>query len=150
MTVQRSTIKHSGVLTELAKASKKYWNYPEKYLAIWDDDLTVSAAYIEANHVFHLESDSGEIVGFYSFFNEAEMMSLEHLFILPKFIGQKLGTMLMEDFLEKAEKSGCQKIILDAEPNAEAFYKKFGFQTVELKSSAIKDRTLPVMIKKIN
>ncbi len=150
MTVERSCPEHSKKLSNIAKASKNYWKYPEEFMRIWDDDLTVSAEFISENNVFHLENNDGEIIGFYSFFKEGENVRLEHLFILPKFIGQKFGDLLMKDFLKKMESFDAKKLILDADPNAAGFYEKFGFRTAELKKSVIKNRELPVMVKKIN
>ncbi len=45
------------------------------------------------------------------------------------------------------------KITLDAEPNAENFYRIFGFETIGQLESSIKDRYLPIMelqVKKNN
>ena len=51
----------------------------------------------------------------------------------------------MNDFLKKTKQLDIDKITLDAEPNAEFFYKTFGFETIGKLESSIKDRYLPIM-----
>lgn len=150
MKIERSLPRHSSTLTKLAKASKMYWNYPDHYLKIWDADLEITEEYLINSEVFHLIDENDEICGFYSYFFDEENVRLEHLFILPKFIGRKLGDLLIKDFLQKIEKSGYDSIILDADPNAVGFYERYGFMVTEWNDSAIENRKLPVMVKKID
>jgi predicted GNAT family N-acyltransferase len=41
--------------------------------------------------------------------------------------------------------TGAKKVILEAEPNAEGFYAKFGFVKIGEIETSIKNRYLPVM-----
>lgn len=49
----------------------------------------------------------------------------------------------MNHFLENCK--NCKSITLDAEPNVEAFYNKFGFKKISELETSIKDRFLPIM-----
>jgi len=127
----------------------KYWGFPEDVLKEWSHLLTITQDYIEKNNVYKLVHDD-QIIGCYSYFPTSEhTVKLDNIFILLKFIGQGLGRILMSDFLEKVEESGINKINLDAEPNAEEFYKLFGFKTIGRVESSIKERFLPIMELKI-
>ena len=86
------------------------------------------------------------IVGYYSYIIlEENIVQLDNLFILLNCIGTGLGTFLMNDFLGKIKTLKVKKVLLESEPNAEKFYKTFGFETIGQLESSIKDRYLPIM-----
>ena len=66
--------------------------------------------------------------------------------MLPEYIGKGFGNYLMLDFLNRIkENRDVKKILLDADPNAEKFYQKFGFTTIGQLETSIKNRFLPIM-----
>lgn len=150
MFIKKSSPNLHKVLSEIAKASKNFWNYPEEWMKFWEEDLMITEKYIKENEAYHFENEDKKVIGFYSFFKENENIKLEHLFILPEFIGKGIGKILMEDFFEKTRNFDFENIILEADPNAESFYKKFGFETIELKPTKIEGRFLPIMIRNKN
>jgi GNAT superfamily N-acetyltransferase len=138
-----------AALTALTKSSKAYWGYPEAVLKSWEALLTLSPEYITTNEVFKLLHED-RIIGYYAyFFTDEHTIILDNMFLLPEFIGQGFGKVLMNDFLQKAGQAGIHRITLDAEPHAEAFYKACGFKTIGQFESSIKDRYLPIMELKI-
>lgn len=148
MKVFKSKPENHSILSEIAKSSKNFWNYPVEWMQFWDEELTITENYIKTNEVFHLEND-GEIIGFYSYFPEDDKVRLDCMFVKPEWIGKGAGKILMNDFLKRSLATGYNDVILEADPNAEDFYKKWGFKTVSQKPSEIKGRTLPVMTKKL-
>ncbi len=48
--------------------------------------------------------------------------------------------MLMLNFLQRIENHGFEKVIFDADPNAEKFYSRFGFSVIGKLKSSSKDR----------
>ena len=117
-------------------------------MEIWKDDLTITENFITNNYVYHLENDVNEIVGFYAFVKFDNHIEFASLFVLPEYIGKGFGNLLMTDFLSKVNEMDFDFIKLTAEPFAEIFYKKYGFETIELQlSSKIENRYLPIMIK---
>jgi hypothetical protein len=42
-------------LTMIAFAAKRHWNYPEKWIELWAEELTIDGRYIEHNTVFVVE-----------------------------------------------------------------------------------------------
>lgn len=145
MKILKAETEDSELLTTITKRSKAYWGFSEEILKEWEHLLSISKDYIEKNMVYKLVENEN-IIGYYSYFSiDEKTIKLDNLFILPEFIGKGFGKTLMNDFLEKANRLGIKKITLDAEPNAENFYKTFGFETVGQLESSIKDRYLPIM-----
>lgn len=145
MNILKAETDDSELLTTITKRSKAYWGFSEEILKEWEHLLSISKDYIEKNMVYKLVENEN-IIGYYSYFSiDEKTIKLDNLFILPEFIGKGFGKTLMNDFLEKANRLGIKKITLDAEPNAENFYKNFGFETVRQLESSIKDRYLPIM-----
>ncbi|MCT3762661.1 GNAT family N-acetyltransferase [Elizabethkingia anophelis] len=147
MLIKKSEPKYHSELSEIAKKSKRFWGYSDEWMHLWDEDLTLTQEYIATNEVWHIENESEDIIGFYSFYRENEdFIRLDFLFIKPEYIGYGYGKLLINHFFSQA-KLLADKIVLDADPYAEEFYQKFGFKTVENKPTKIEGRFLPVMSK---
>lgn len=145
MNIEKAGTNDNEILTAITKKSKAYWGYSEEQLLEWNDNLTISKDYIETNFVFKL-IDNSEIVGYYSYIiKEEKNVLLDNLFILPEYIGKGLGKYLMEDFLNRMKNEKFEKITLDSEPNAEAFYLKIGFKKIGEFETSIKNRYMPIM-----
>lgn len=145
MDIERATSDDNLVLTEITKRSKAHWNYSKEQIEAWVPILTISKAYISENETYKLIVGN-MVLGYYSFIKESNsIVKLDNMFILPEYIGHGYGKILMKDFIERVRLIKIEKIILDAEPNAEMFYQKFGFVVIGKLESSIKDRFLPVM-----
>lgn len=150
MIIEKANKNDHQILTEITKKSKAYWGYSDEQIGIWSEFLMVTTEYIETKLVFKLVINN-EIVGYYSFFHECEnVIKLDNLFVLPEFIGKGFGKVLIQDFFNRLEGSTAKKVILNSEPNAEKFYLKFGFVTVNHTETSIKDRFMPIMELKLN
>ena len=145
MEIFKADIKDNEILTSITKKSKAYWGFSKDILKEWEQLLTVTKDYIEKNEVYKLVHHN-QTIGYYSYFpTDGNAIKLDNMFILPEFIGNGFGKILMNDFLKNARQLGIHKITLDAEPNVEKFYKIFGFETIGYLESSIKDRYLPIM-----
>lgn len=145
MIIEKATVNDNAILTEITKKSKAYWGYSKEQIEIWSEFLTVTKTYIENNSVYKLVFED-KIVGYYSFFyEETDLIKLDNVFVLPECIGKGFGKILMHHFLNSIKEEKATKITLNAEPNAELFYAKFGFVTVRLIETSIQNRFLPVM-----
>jgi GNAT superfamily N-acetyltransferase len=145
MAVVKANIHDSDTLTDITKKSKAYWGYTDSQIIAWNDQLTITAAYIKANEVYKLLIE-GMPAGYYSYFFQNDGVArLDNLFVLPQCIGKGCGTLLMDDFIFRVKSEGGKKIVLEADPNAEGFYFKFGFKTTSLVKTSTKGRYLPVM-----
>jgi len=137
------------VLTDITKKSKAYWGYSDEQMRKWSDLLTITEEYIQNNEVYKLIINQS-IVAYYSYFEiEKNSVRLDNLFVSPENIGKGYGKLLMNDFILKIKKSEAQRILLDADPNAQKFYESFGFVKIGEIETSIKDRFLPIMELKL-
>ena len=145
MDILKAEPNDNELLTTITKMSKAYWGFSDEILQEWEHLLTITKDYIEKNKVYKLLQND-QIIGYYSYFSTDEnTIKLDNIFILPEFIGKGFGKILMNDFLKNIKQLDINKVTLDAEPNAEKFYKTFGFETTWQLESSIKDRYLPIM-----
>lgn len=142
----------SGVLTNISFESKKYWNYPKAYFDVWRPELTITSDYINTNIVFVAEVDE-KVVGYFSIVEVKEdflagqvMVSkgfwLEHIFILPEFIGQGIGTDLIANAKDICAKTNIDHLYIFSDPNAKGFYDKIGAKYINESPSSIEGRTV--------
>ncbi len=150
MRIEKANSDDHKILTEITKKSKAFWGYSAEQMAQWEDVLTITKEYIQTNFAYKLINES-EVIGYYSYFNtETYIVKLDNLFVLPEYIGKGFGNYLMDDFLNRIKENRDIKIVtLDADPNAEKFYQKFGFTTIGQLETSIKNRFLPIMELKL-
>ena len=145
MIIQPASITNAQELTDLTKKSKAYWGYSATQIEFWNEELTITPHYIAETETFVLINGQ-DILGYYSFVEiSPEMVKLDNMFLLPSEIGKGFGRLLMVDFLERLKTRGYTHVKLDAEPGAQKFYEKFGFEVVDKLHSSIIGRFLPVM-----
>ncbi len=145
----RANADDSEILSEITKKSKAYWGYSEKQMEEWSGLLTISSEYILTNNVFKLVVEDS-VSAYYSYYLiENNSVRLDNLFVSPESIRKGYGSLLMNDFILKAQKIGRERVILDADPNAERFYKSLGFVKIGQIETSIKDRFLPIMEMKL-
>ncbi len=116
-------------------------------MELWRPGLEVSPAFVRDNEVYVAVS-GGEAVGFYALVGGGQRLDLEHLWVLPAWIGTGLGRRLFEHAMRRAHELGARTVTIEADPNAEGFYRKMGAKRAgenvyELEG---KERALPVMV----
>lgn len=160
ITIRPAKDNENGVLTNISVASKKYWNYPEEYFDVWRTELTITSDYINTNIVFVAEVDE-KVVGYFSivevkedFFTGQVMVGkgfwLEHIFILPEFIGQGIGTDLMSTAKNIYAKTNIDRLYIFSDPNAKGFYDKLGAKYINESPSSIEGRTVSLFELEVN
>ncbi|MEM8900594.1 MAG: GNAT family N-acetyltransferase [Bacteroidota bacterium] len=135
-------------LSALCKRSKAFWGYSPEQMKAWDEDLTISASFIQENIVMKA-LQNGQLIGFYSLVQKENEVWLDDLFIDPSVIGKGIGSILLEEAYEVVLKMEMNSLLLEADPHAEAFYLKKGFERVGEHASSIPGRVLPVMRKEV-
>ncbi|MFK7948009.1 MAG: GNAT family N-acetyltransferase [Saprospiraceae bacterium] len=149
MKIQQAKPKDAAAITALTLRSKDYWNYGSELIESWRKELTVTPEFIENNEVYNL-IDEDKIIGFYIYSAENQLtVKLNFLFVEPNFIGQGYGKILVNDFLNRIKTTSYKSVIVDADPNAEPFYNRLGFQVVDQLPSSIEGRFLPIMELKL-
>ena len=135
-------------LSALCKRSKAFWGYSPAQMKAWDEDLTITASFIQENVVMKALQAS-QIIGFYSLVRKEDEVWLDDLFIDPSVIGEGIGSKLLAHAYNATLELGVTTLLLEADPHAEAFYLKKGFERVGEHASSIPGRVLPVMRKEL-
>ena len=149
MEILEAKVEDHIVLTQITRLSKAYWNYSDAQMKEWEAVLTITKEYIAANKVYKLVKDDA-IIAFYCLKQRTNTETeLDYLFVLPEYIGKGYGKLLMDHLFSNIRNTKYESIIVEADPNAEEFYKKSGFVTEFKKESTVKGRYLPVMRTRI-
>lgn len=144
--IRRAFPEDAERLTRITVASKRHWNYPEKWIQLWLPQLTFSPSQITENE-FWLAVAENASVGYYSLKQDAHGLWLDNLWILPEYMGQGIGQQLFNHALGRSRASGAATLKIESDPNAQGFYEKMGAQKTgehryELEGQL---RILPVM-----
>lgn len=136
-------------LSNLALISKAHWGYSEEFMEQCRDELTIDPADCDSGLVNVCE-DNGTILGFYRLSGEAPQGVLEDLFVEPTYIGNGVGTELLQHAIKTARNLGMAALEIDSDPNAEGFYLGMGAKRIgTVTSSSIAGRFLPKLLLEI-
>jgi GNAT superfamily N-acetyltransferase len=145
--IRRAHPDDAEVLTAIAHAAKRHWNYPEDWIAQWKPDLTITPQFISQHEVFVAMVDQ-VIVGCCALVLTGSLAEIEHMWVRPEHMGSGIGRALFEHAKRRAEQSGAQVLELSADPHAEGFYARMGAERVGKIPGGMtgrEDRVLPRM-----
>jgi GNAT superfamily N-acetyltransferase len=147
ITVQQATPDQADVLTQIAHEAKRHWGYPETWIALWRDTLTITPGFIARNKAYVALID-GEVAGFYVLIDAEEKVTLDHMWLRPGYIGRGIGRVLFTHAVETAASLGASSIEIEADPNAEGFYLRMGARRIGENQYEIEGspRFLPLLI----
>jgi len=133
-------------LSQIARAAKAYWGYPERWLEIWKPQLTFSPEYFVENEGWVAVAD-GIPIGFYTLQEKDGTASLENLWVSPEHIGKGIGKSLFLHCVKLSRQRGYKILQLEADPNAVGFYEKMGMHRIGEQHSEVdgQPRSLPIM-----
>ena len=145
--IVRAKAEDASTLSTIAFAAKRHWRYPERWLEIWRDTLTVRPEFVVANETCVAVAD-GRIVGFYALCCEGERARLEHLWVLPDAMNQGVGRALFTHALERGKALGYRAMEIESDPNAEGFYQRLGARRIGMRIAELEGqrRELPVLV----
>jgi GNAT superfamily N-acetyltransferase len=151
MHISPATPEDAAMLTEIAFAAKRHWGYSERWMASWRDLLTIKPEFI-ASHETYTAIVDGQIVGFYAFGRKDSRLNLQHMWVLPDWMGQNVGRSLFYHALERTKALGFRELEIESDPNAEGFYKRLGARRAGVNTYTIdqQQRELPVLIYEID
>ncbi len=133
------------ILNTISVQSKRHWGYPESWIERWMDDLTLDEKKLSNQNIL-VAKNNDQPIGFCSIVENDKNYEILHLWILPAYIGKGNGKELLQKTIGSFAKKDLP-IIVEADPNAEAFYKSQGFSTYDKIESFPPGRFLPVMRK---
>jgi GNAT superfamily N-acetyltransferase len=134
-------------LSRIAFAAKGHWGYPEHWMERWREGLTITPDFVRGSEV-HVAIFEEEPAGFYALVGESPKIVLEHLWVLPERMGTGLGRALFEHALRRAADLGAEVMGIEADPNAEGFYRRMGARRVgeEVYELDGRRRVLPLLV----
>ncbi|MER5700259.1 GNAT family N-acetyltransferase [Streptomyces mirabilis] len=134
------------MLTDLALRSKAHWGYDAEFLKACREELTVAANEVTRRRAMVADRD-GHILGFTTLEGEPPTGVLGMMFVDPRAIGQGIGRLLFEHTIAAGRDLGFTQLTIDADPNAEPFYRAMGAVRVgNVPSGSIAGRVLPQMV----
>jgi GNAT superfamily N-acetyltransferase len=128
--IRRALSGEANVLTQIAHAAKRHWQYPEEWIALWRESLTITDTYLEEHQVFVGEVRE-TIAGFYALVQAANQWELDHFWINPDFMGRGIGRALFNDAIKRLKAASPGSILeIESDPNAESFYLHMGAKRI--------------------
>lgn len=120
----------AATLTEIAHAAKRHWGYPEEWIVLWHDSLTVTADDISELEIYVATLDD-RIIGFYALAESEDCWDLDHFWIRPQFIGLGFGRILFQHAVQLLQTLAPGAVLeIESDPNAESFYLHMGAKRV--------------------
>lgn len=135
--IQPASPEQAPELSKIALQAKGHWGYSQAQLERWRGAfLTIMPEYIQANQVWMALIDN-QIVGFAAVKQQGAEVMLDHLWVLPAYIGQGIGRRL---FYHVA--ATVLSFVFTSDPHADAFYYKLGARKIGDYYSVLQERML--------
>ena len=134
-------------LSGLAFAAKASWGYPAEWLERWRHDLTLTPEYLDAHRAWVAERKDA-ILGVCVLALHGHHALIEHLWIAPDQQRQGVGRALVTVALEIAAQCDAQRVEVESDPFAEAFYAGLGARRIGAQPAPMPgapERSLPVL-----
>ncbi|MEM9555731.1 MAG: GNAT family N-acetyltransferase [Acidobacteriota bacterium] len=127
--IRRARPDEADRLTEIAFASKRHWSYPEAWLEAWRESLTLTPDFVGSNVVDVAVDGEDVAIACSALVDEkgaSSAIQLEHFWVEPAAIGRGVGRMLFQHVVETARGLDGESLLIESDPNAEAFYERMG------------------------
>jgi len=123
--IRRARPGEAADLTALALRSKAHWPYDQTFMDVFRRTLKITEQQIRAHHVLvHETVGVVDAVGVLALYDGE--WELDHLWVDPPAIGRGVGKRLLAAFLAEARRRGAGRVVLNADPHAEPFYRRMG------------------------
>ncbi|MFH7599662.1 GNAT family N-acetyltransferase [Streptomyces racemochromogenes] len=117
-------------LSALVMRSKAHWGYGAEFLDACAPQLRIAEEELTARRITVAENARGELLGCASLEGggrgSAGPARLGLLFVEPSAIGRGVGRLLYLDAVRRAAGLGFRRMLIDADPHAEGFYRAMG------------------------
>jgi len=143
--IKKAELSDIDILNKISVESKMYWNYPQEWIDNWMSDLTLTEEHFKEQYIYKLERED-LIIGFCSIVENEKEYEITDLWLIPKYIGKGYGKLLLNETIKRVVKKD-KEVIVESDPNSEAFYSSQGFKTFDRKESYPKGHFLSLMKK---
>ncbi len=138
---------HSGdlsALSQLCLRSKAHWGYDAEFMKACEEELTLQDDALQLPMIVAEVSD--QIAGVAQLSREGEDADLALLYVDPDYMGQGVGQRLFDWSVETAQSMQAERLLIEADPNAQAFYEHMGAKLIgDAPSGSISGRRLPLL-----
>jgi hypothetical protein len=140
-----ATDEECPALSDLMLRSKSHWDYDADFIEACRQDLTITPDWLQLNSGFVAER-AGMAIGFFGISMDGSTAHVEHFFVAIEAIGSGAGKLMWAEYLHQAALRDADRIEIEAEPYAEAFYHRMGAVTIgQCPSTVFPGRMLPLM-----
>ncbi|MCP2327764.1 GNAT superfamily N-acetyltransferase [Hamadaea flava] len=144
ISVRRGRPGEAAELSELVLRSKAYWGYDQAFLDLCRPALTLREDQVEAHRTLVAELD-GRVAGMVTVTGEPPEGEVDLLFVDPWAIGHGVGRVLLDRATAAAAEEGFGSLLIEADPQAEAFYLRMGAVRIGERISSATGRALPLL-----
>lgn len=135
-------------LSAFCLRSKGHWGYDDTFLEACREELSIREA--DLGDLLRVATVDGKLAGVVQLDFEEHDASLEKLFVDPPFIGKGVGAVLLSWALEMARARGATRLVVEADPGAADFYRRFGAMDAgSVASGSIEGRFIPRLVLKL-
>src|SRR6266852_39861 len=127
--IRRARPDEADTLTEIAHSAKRHWGYPEGWIELWRNDLTITPDFVAQNEMY-VAVVNGDVVGCCSIVYDEFQAELEHMWIKPEHMGGGIGRALFAHVRTRAADLQLPALEISADPNAEGFYRRIGAERI--------------------
>lgn len=146
-TIRPPAIQELPALSALCFRSKAVWGYDSDFMEACRRELSIEPCDLRYTSVAVAEQDGGlagvaqiKVIG-----READLLKL---FVEPAVLRGGIGRALFTWAADLATSQGADRLLIEADPDATAFYRRMGARDVGLASSgSISGRMLPRLVK---
>ena len=146
--IRRAWPADARTLTRIAHAAKRHWKYPEAWIHLWRDALTVTPPFAERYPVYCAVAGA-RVLGFYALSGGGATRELEHFWVLPAHIGRGVGARMFDHAVARLRIEGARDLRIASDLYAEGFYLRMGARRVGERLSTPRGRTLPLMVLEV-
>lgn len=144
MNIRRATPTDAIALTDLIFRSKASNGYDAAFMESCREELRVTVGKLNAAEYW--VADRNSLAGCVALVINGAVAEVENFFVDPNYQRQGIGRKLWDIAKARAAEAGCDRMVLDADPEAVPFYEAMGFKTIgESPSGSIPGRMLPLM-----
>lgn len=142
--IEKAKVKDLPMLNRIIWEAKKHWGYTDEQMEKWRSELTLQPLDLASQQFYLIKSTA--ILGLCAIKEAADHYEVTHLWIDPQQMKKGLGKQLLKTSMALVALND-KPILVEADPNAEAFYQSQGFATYAKKASRIEGRFLHLMRK---
>ena len=131
-------------LTELILRSKAHWGYDETFMTRVRPALTLHEDQVVPHRTLVAELD-GKVAGVVTVTGRPPEGEIDLLFVDPWAIGHGVGRALLDRATAAAATEGFRALLIESDPQAEAFYLRMGAVWIGEQISSATGRALPLL-----